>query len=58
MRGSVLEVCEFYDDLMDSICDICHRPFQAIDDEELESLFCSKCKVASIIDVLKEEELG
>lgn len=40
---------EDFESVMQNVCDICHRPFQSIDDEELESLFCSRCPVEKVL---------
>lgn len=36
---------ELFEEIMQDVCDLCHHPYQAIDDEELEALFCAKCRV-------------
>lgn len=47
---------EMFDEIMQEICDLGHHPYQAVDDEELEALFCSRCRVECKLKAVLEVE--
>ena len=47
---------ELFEEIMQEVCDLCHHPYQAIDDDELEALFCSRCRVEAKLKSIMVEE--
>ena len=47
---------DLFEEIMQEVCDICHHPYQAVDDEELEDLFCSRCRVEWKLKAVLEVE--
>lgn len=47
---------DLFEEIMQEVCDLCHHPYQAVDDEELEALFCSRCRVECKLKAVLEVE--
>lgn len=43
------KACEFYDDLMTAVCDLCHRPYVETDQEALDAFCEEDCPVNQIM---------